>query len=249
MYGLLFFSQGVPLYAQVSPAGRDSVMQPVPLRYPFKDQGAVPLLNPPQSALFLHQPSNIQRTIEYDPTNNEYIIYEKIGNLNYRLPYVMSPQQFRKWQYDEAMRQYWREKASGNAVSYRSSLIPKLFVGGEAFDRIFGSNTVNIVPQGSAELIFGINTSRIDNPALSEKLRKVTTFDFKEKIQMNVSGTVGDKLKLGINYNTEATFDFENQVKLEYTGKEDEIIKKIEAGNINFPLRGHLSAATKASSV
>ncbi len=247
MYGLLFLLQRGPLYAQVSPSGNDTTTtSPVQLRYPFKDQGAVPSLNPLQSGLFLHLPSNIQRSIQYDPENNEYIIYEKVGGLDYRLPYVMSPESFRKWQYDEAMRQYWREKASGNAVSYRSSLIPKLFVGGEAFDKIFGSNTVNIVPQGSAELIFGINTSRIDNPALSEKLRKVTTFDFKEKIQMNVSGTVGDKLKLGINYNTEATFDFENQVKLEYAGKEDEIIKKIEAGNINFPLSGTLITGSQS---
>ena len=247
LYGLLFFLQGGLLYAQVKPAAADtSGLRSAPLRYPFKDQGVVPSLNAPRSGLYLHLPSNIQRDIQYDPQNNEYIIYEKIGNMNYRLPYVMSPEQFRKWQYDEAMRQYWREKAGGNAVSYRSSLIPKLYVGGEAFDRIFGSNTVNIVPQGSAELIFGINTSRIDNPALSEKLRKVTTFDFKEKIQMNVAGTVGDKLKLGINYNTEATFDFENQVKLAYTGKEDEIIKKIEAGNINFPLSGTLISGSQS---
>jgi len=245
--GLLFLLQGGVVVAQVSGGGRDtSRLGQVPLRYPFRDEGVVPSLNAPQSGLYLHLPSNIQRTIEYDPKTDQYIIYEKVGNLDYRLPVVMSGEEFRKWQYDEAMRQYWKEKASGNAVSYRSSLIPKLYVGGEAFDRIFGSNTVNIVPQGSAELIFGINTSKIDNPALSEKLRKVTTFDFKEKIQMNVSGTVGDKLKLGINYNTEATFDFENQVKLEYTGKEDEIIKKIEAGNINFPLSGTLITGSQS---
>ena len=53
-----------------------------------------------------------------------------------------------------------------------------------------------------------------------------------KKIQMNVTGTIGDKMKLGVNYNTEATFEFENKTKLEYTGKEDEIIKKIEAGMV-----------------
>jgi len=247
--GLLFFLQGKSVWAQVNNAGADSAShaQTPLLHYPFHDYPGNPLLQEGSSGLYLQLPSNIQRSIEYDPKTNEYIIYEKIGNnFNYRLPYVMSQEEFRKWQYDQAVRQYWTQKAHGNGDSYRRSLIPKLYVGGEAFDRVFGSNTVNIIPQGSAELIFGANTSRIDNPALSEKLRKVTTFDFKEKIQMNVAGTVGDKLKLGINYNTEATFDFENQTKLEYTGKEDEIIKKIEAGNINFPLTGTLITGSQS---
>jgi cell surface protein SprA len=90
---------------------------------------------------------------------------------------------------------------------------------------IFGSNVVNIQPQGSAELIFGINTVKNERPDIQEELRRTTTFDFQEKIQMNVTGTIGDRVRLGINYNTEAMFEFENQTKLEYTGSEDEIIK------------------------
>lgn len=59
-------------------------------------------------------------------------------------------------------------------------------------------------------------------------------------IQMNVIGKIGDKLKITTNYNTGAVFNFENQVKLDYTGYEDEIIKKIEAGNVSLPLKGSL---------
>ena len=246
--GLLLILQGATARARVNATRQDtsvSVTTPT-LHYPFRAYEGNPLLQQSPSGLYLKLPSNIHRRIEYDPKTNEYIIYEKLGKLDYRMPYVMTADEFEKWQYDQAIRHYWQQKASGNIGNFNTSLIPKLYVGGEAFDKVFGSNTVNIVPQGSAELIFGINSSRIDNPALSEKLRKVTTFDFKEKIQMNVAGTVGDKLKLGINYNTEATFDFENQTKLEYSGKEDEIIKKIEAGNINFPLTGTLITGSQS---
>ena len=65
-------------------------------------------------------------------------------------------------------------------------------------------------------------------------------FDFKQKIQLNVSGSVGDKMKVNMNYDTEATFDFENQLKLDYSGKDDDIIKKIELGNVNLPLTSSL---------
>ena len=111
---------------------------------------------------------------------------------------------------------------------------------GETFDRIFGGNEIDIRPQGSAELSFGINRSTRDNPALPANQRSTTTFDFDQQIQLNVVGHIGEKLKISTSYNTEATFDFENQMKLEYTGYEDEIIQKIEAGNVSLPLKGQL---------
>ncbi|MEO8760525.1 MAG: cell surface protein SprA, partial [Bacteroidia bacterium] len=60
------------------------------------------------------------------------------------------------------------------------------------------------------------------------------------KIQLNIVGKIGEKLKLTTNYNTEASFDFENQVKIQYAGTEDEILKKVEAGNVSLPLNSAL---------
>jgi cell surface protein SprA len=194
----------------------------------------------PSSPLFLNKPSNITTRVDYDGRNNQYIIYQKIGSLDYRKPVYMNADEYRRYEFEQAMREYWDASLRGDASGYRSSLIPQIEVGGETFDRIFGSNIINIVPQGSAELIFGINISHTENPTLSERLRTIPTFDFQEKIQMNVTGTIGDKMQLGINYNTEAMFEFENRTKLEYSGKEDEIIRKIEAGDVTLPLNGTL---------
>ena len=163
------------------------------------------------SPLFLSNPSNITTRVEYDGRNRQYIIYQKAGTLDYRPPVYMSPEEYRRYEFNQAMREYWDATLRGDASGFRSSLIPQIEVGGETFDRIFGSNVINIVPQGSAELIFGINISHTENPTLSERLRTIPTFDFQEKIQMNVTGTIGDKMQLGINYNTEAMFEFENR--------------------------------------
>ena len=192
------------------------------------------------SPLYLSDPSNIRTTSVFDPINNQYIIFQKIGDLDYRRPIYLTPIEFRKYEFDRAMRAYWDASLKGDVQGFKSSLIPQLEVGGETFDKVFGSNVINIIPQGSAELIFGLNISHTENPSLSERLRTVPTFDFKEKISMNVTGTIGDKVNLGINYNTDAMFDFENRTKLEYSGKEDEIIKKIEAGDVTLPLNGTL---------
>lgn len=206
----------------------------------LRDVSGIPWENRSESALYLNNPSNISSSVVYDPGRNEYVIYQKVGSFDYRTPVRMSPEEFRKYQFDKEMREYWESRIRGDEPGFRSTLIPRIEVGGEAFDKIFGSNVINIIPQGSAELIFGINISRTENPALSEKLRTIPTFDFKEKIQMNVTGTIGDKMQLGVNYNTDAMFDFENRTKLEYSGKEDEIIRKVEAGDVTLPLAGTL---------
>ena len=206
----------------------------------LKDVSGIPWESKQKSPLFLDNPSNIKSTVIYDPEKNEYIIYQKVGSFDYRTPVHMSPEEFRKYEYTRAMRDYWQSRISGDESGFRSTLIPQIEIGGAAFDKIFGSNTINIIPQGSAELIFGINISRTENPTLSEKLRTIPTFDFKEKIQMNVTGTIGDKMELGVNYNTDAMFEFENRTKLQYSGKEDEILKKVEAGDVTLPLTGTL---------
>ena len=206
----------------------------------LQNDPALPWEKKPSSPFFLNNPSNIRETVVYDAEKNEYIIYKKAGSLDYRPPVHMSPEEFRKYEYSRAMRDYWQSRITGEETGFRSTLIPQIEIGGAAFDKIFGSNTINIIPQGSAELIFGVNISHTENPTLSEKLRTIPTFDFKEKIQMNVTGTIGDKMELGVNYNTDAMFDFENRTKLQYSGKEDEILKKVEAGDVTLPLKGTL---------
>lgn len=231
---LLFLSNGVVKAQDIDP---DSTIN---LRYPFKDRSGIPWEAESSSPLNMGMPSNFFREAVFDADRNEYIIYERIGGLDYRKPVYMSPEEYKRYVFERSVRDYWKFKITGDESLFRSSLVPDIHFGGEAFDKVFGSNVINIIPQGSAELIFGINISRTENPTLSEKLRSIPTFDFQEKIQMNVSGNIGDKMQLGVNYNTEAMFDFENRTKLEYSGDEDEIIKKIEAGDVTLPLSGSL---------
>ena len=234
-----------PVYAQQTVS--DSTRATMPdLPYPIPADQGNPLLKRPDSPLFLKNPSNLSSEVIYDTESDLYIIRDKVGGLDYGMPTVMTPEEYRRYHFEQSMREYWQMRASGTDIGSHTSLIPKIYIESEAFDKVFGTNTIDIKPQGAAELIFGINSSKIDNPQLSEKLRRVTTFDFQEKIQMNVTGTIGDKMKLGVNYNTEATFDFENKTKLEYSGKEDEIIKKIEAGNVTLPLSGSLITGSQS---
>lgn len=215
---------------------------PITLPYNFNDESTGDPLNYPNSGgLMLNNPSNVNTNVDYDPTTGQYNVNQTMGGMNYRPPTYLDSEEYQKLMFDKQVKDYWNARSHAESQnSQTKTAIPKLHVGGEIFDRIFGGNTVDIRPNGSAELIFAYNGTKTENPAIPVKNRKVNTFDFDEKIQLNVVGKIGDKLKLTTSYNTEATFDYENQMKLEYTGYEDEIIKKIEAGNVSLPLNGSL---------
>jgi cell surface protein SprA len=233
----------IPVFSQ---AGQDRAKDSSGLRYPFKDEVRFPFSNSGLSSpLYLQNPANVVQTIVFDPVTNQYVFSEKVGQLNFRPPSSMSVKEYLQYDRKTSVNNYWLQKSKETTAPQRSPLLSNIKMG-ESFDKIFGTDAISIVPQGSAELIFGYSMSRIDNPALSEKNRKNGSFLFKEKIQMNVTGSIGDKMQLGINYNTEASFDFENKTKLEYSGKEDEIIKKIEAGNVSFSLPGTLITGSQS---
>lgn len=217
------------------------------LRYPFSRNRRYPFTQfTPDSPLWGKKPSNVEKQIVYDPVTDTYQFSEKVGNTYYTRPNTLDRESFAEYQSRRSIKDYWRLKTSADRINEQSGFIPEINIGGAAFDKVFGSNTINITPSGSAELIFGFNMNKIDNPTLTEKLRRTPSFTFEEKILMNVAGSIGDKMNLDINYNTEATFDFENKTKLEYSGKEDEIIKKIEAGNVSLPLTGSLITGSQS---
>jgi len=173
-----------------------------PLPFPFKDLPVFGHTKQDSLNLFLNNPSNIKYEIEYDPVTGQYVFYKKMGKLNYRLPQTMSLDDYVKYDFENSVNSYWKQRSRIQDMDNNGSLIPQLTVGGETFNRIFGGNTINITPQGYVEVSFGYQMNATENPAIPERLRKVPTFDFDEKIQINVMGQIGTKMNMKVNYNT-----------------------------------------------
>ncbi len=205
----------------------------VELPFPTTDQNAPNLNN--NDRFNLNLPSNIETEIRYNPATGMYDVYQKIGDKFYRYPTSMTRAQYLDYLNQKALDNRIFEMNQDENQSSQD-LIPSLKVGGKGFDNIFGGDQISIRPQGSAELRFGLNVSLYKNPAIPIKNQRVTTFDFQQNIQLNLVGQIGDKLKIEIAQNTQATFNFKNQVKIAFTGYEDDIIQKIEAGNVSLPL-------------
>ncbi len=192
--------------------------------------------------LDLRNPQNMTSEVEYDVDHNHYVIRSKAGDSELGVPLILTPEEYTEWSLKRSINEYYREK--------NRSLLTK---DSEDFDftnmqfdlgpaeKIFGKGGVQIKTRGSAELSLGMKYTNVQNPTLSERMRKSLAFDFDEKINLSVNGKIGDKMDLNMNYNTDATYDFDSKkIKLKYEGKEDEIIKLLEAGNVSMPSNSSL---------
>ncbi len=222
------------------------------LKYPVSDLPSVPQVGQPDTeGMGLPMPANFEYTTQYDAATNSVTIYRRIGGIDVRLPYTMTLQEYLNQDTRRSIMNYWQTRQSQNGSQQtdqgQGGLINSNWqVQNEAFSSVFGGNQINMRLQGMAELKIGIQQTKIDNPTLQERMRKTTNFDFDQTIQMNLNAQVGERLKLGVNYNTQATFDFENQLKLDFSGSEDDIVKKVEAGNVTLPLPGTLITGSQS---
>ncbi|MBC3846127.1 cell surface protein SprA [Winogradskyella echinorum] len=196
--------------------------------------------------LNMPNPNSIVSKYTYDPILDRYIYTEKIGNFNINYPLILTPKEFRKLVLEEQLKEYYKrmaDAASGKKEGTeedQKNLLPEFYVNSGLFETIFGGNTINVVPQGSVDVDLGVLFSKQDNPTFSPRNRTNFTFDFDQRIGLSLLGKVGTRLQVTANYDTEASLDFQQLVKLEYTPTEDDIIRKIEVGNVNMPLNSSL---------
>lgn len=191
-------------------------------------------------------PNSIVSKYTYDPITNRYIYTESVGKFNINYPIILTPDEFYRLVAQENLKNYYKQKIDAydgkkeGADGLQKNLIPDLYVDSDFFETIFGGNTIEVIPQGSVELDLGILFSKQDNPSFSPRNRSTFNFDFDQRINLSLLGKVGTRLQVTANFDTQATFDFQNLIKLEYTPTEDDIIQKIEVGNVSMPLNSSL---------
>ncbi|MDE5607907.1 MAG: cell surface protein SprA [Muribaculaceae bacterium] len=218
-----------------SPAFVDSVMMPFPVQQTVPQ--SYEQLMSDQFAADLATPSNIKTVTEFDPETGMYVIRTKVGNFDIATPFMLSEKQYNNMQLKQSMQQYYQKRNSeaflGNEKNPFNPLDMHFAIG--PLEKIFGPGGVQLTTQGSVQLKMGIKSNKTDNPSLSLTARRKTYFDFEQKIQATISASVGDRMKFNMTYNTDATFDFDSKnLKLAYEGKEDDIVKLIEAGNVSM---------------
>ena len=216
------------------------------LRFPIYDKTGDPMIdyNRPRS-IDLNDPKNETKGFEYNPDSNRYDYNNRLGNDFLRNPTYLTLDEYEKYRGKTDEDSYWQRRLDGLMLFNKTPELPQMYKEG-LFDRIFGGSSIQVRPQGNVDVTFGGTWQNIKNPTLTQRAQKYGIFDFDMQMNINLLATVGDKLKLNISNNTKATFDYQNVQKLDYSGKEDEMLKKIEAGNVSFPLKSNLISGVQS---
>ncbi len=199
----------------------------------MQDRYGDPYSYPNRNTFDFRDTAYLKRTIEYDPKTKQYYIVEKIGDKYYRTPTSFSMEEFLRLQGKRDEEEYFRRRSAMLADMNRRMFRPKFKVNNGWFNRIMGTDSsgkvkVDIKPSGYVDILAGYQGQNIKNPTIPERARKNGGLDFNMNSQLQVDANIGNKLKLPINYNTLANFEFENQLNLNYLGEPDQIIKQFQ---------------------
>ncbi len=223
-----------PAYIKYVPSSRPSFNSTDRLGDPFSNRTS-------SSPLLFGNPSNLELQYEIDTSFN-YTISERMGAIYYRPISLVSFSEYDRYQTEMLLKSYWKGRgaeADGETALTGRRLIPKIYIS-PVFDRIFGGSYVEINPRGLVNLDFGGKFQKIDNPNLPLRQQRNGGFEFDQQISMNVVGKIGEKLKVTANFDNNNSFDFQNNLKVEFTGFEEDIIKKLEIGNVSMPISNSL---------
>lgn len=193
----------------------------------------------------LPNPTSILEGYTYDPQTDRYIYTATVDGFNINYPLILTPEEYEKLATKEAIRKHFYEKGLAaddkkGTDQAKRNLLPKYYVNSKFFEAIFGGNTIDVKPTGTVEVDLGVRFTKQDNPSFSPRNRRTTAFDFNQRISVGLQGKVGTRMNVNINYDTQSTFAFQNLIKLDYSPTEDDILQKIEVGNVNFPLSNSL---------
>ncbi len=213
----------------------DSVPLPMPIA-PLVPRSYEDLMRD-EMAFDLESPSNITTSADFDPATGCYIVHTRLGDIDIATPFMLTVEQYNNWQFRRSMQRYYRERNTALVTDKEKqpfNIFDMNFALGP-LEKIFGPGGVSLKTQGSVQVKMGVKSNKTDNPSLSLSARRKTYFDFEQKIQATIQAGVGDRMKFNMTYNTDATFDFDSKnLKLAYEGKEDDIVKNIEAGNVSM---------------
>lgn len=178
-------------------------------------------------------------SIDFDTTSLSYTLHERVGDFDVRYPVKLNFDEYRAARLSSDMDENWndliQQRARADERRRRGGLGFNIVVPGgrqSAFRTIFGKNEVDLRVNGTADIHAGFDYRKSDQQVSITGKPSQLDPEFKQDLSLGITGTIGDKLRINVNYDSRNQFDFQNQLKLEYTGYEDEIIQKIEAGNV-----------------
>jgi cell surface protein SprA len=206
----------------------------------------------PSPEIFVHKPYPLflnvesaayKREVSLDSTGRFVTVHETVNGVDVKVPVTMTLDDYTKMRYEEEKRNNWRSMVYDYKLGKVKDDIANLFgtltnisipMPANPLLSIFGKNVINLKISGQVDIHAAFMSQSSDQQTQSALDQTQNTPNFNQDVAITVNGTIGDKLKISADWNTQRTFEYENQLKINYTGYDDEIVQSVEAGNVSM---------------
>ena len=203
-------------------------------------------MNGSRTPVLKNRLSSLKRTVEMDSTGENINFTEQLGDMNFRLGNYLPLDEYIRSRHAYKMQDLWiqttvsklEETSQGKRGSGGFRIDIPVEIKSKAFQKIFGSGTVGLDVSGEINIKGGFRNEKRSEVKSALNRGSDNSFKMEQTQRFRVQGHIGDKVTIGIDQDSERTFDFDNNIKLQYEGYEDEVVQSIEAGNISLSLPG-----------
>ncbi len=224
---------------------RDSSARIAQFTYVRKDNPMAEGTYHKEHPLFLSAPPVVKYQASLDSTKWVYRLRRTVDENDSRIPTDVPFEEYSSLRLKQSVRQNWElmSQSYSQQIDAKTTLsdlmgsitkidvpIPK-----NPIFSIFGPNIIKLSVNGAIDIHAGFRNTKYDLATSNPLGQSQSTPDFTQQIQVTVDGEIGDKLNIAADWNTQRTFDYENQLHVKYTGYEDEIVQSVEAGNVSLP--------------
>ncbi|MBU0692177.1 cell surface protein SprA [bacterium] len=196
-------------------------------------------------ALFKSSQQLVVQRIEIDSLMTTATFRTQFRLLEIQQPSIMSYETYKQMRLRKDIQDLYREE-------YAMHFLPQAKAGGgegiaidvpfriksKAFRRIFGGDNIGLRVSGQITIDGKLSQQKLGQVSQATQQDKSTSFHIDMQQRFSITGKVGEKVEVKVDQDSERLFDFENSIMLTYTGNENEIIKKVEAGNVSLNMSG-----------
>jgi hypothetical protein len=195
------------------------------------------------SYIFQFAKSSYRREISFSSKDDYIILTDFYGNYKLSTYQTMSLTNFVNFRRGYALNDSWKNDLSQSvgskdtdpnkaAVQLNLPDLPDWSKG------IVGEGRSNIKVTGSRSISFSGRSEWEDNLVNTGtfKQSKFPTLQMIQQSRFKVTGTIGSKISVEVDQDSQRQVDLANTIKLRYQGNEDDILQTIEAGNTNLSL-------------
>jgi len=221
-----------------------------------RDAAMVDAIQPKSHPLYLPDPALVRMQHDLDSSQYAYRVRRTFDKVDTRIPLDLTFEEYRRLRMRQTIRKNWEtlaqayeietEKKKGLGELFGQVTNIEIPVPKNPLFSIFGPNIIRLQINGAVDIHGAFRNTKSDlfvNNPLGQSRNEP---DFSQEVQVNVKGEIGDKLKIDADWNTQRTFEYENQLKVRYTGYEDDIVQSVEAGNVSLTTNSSFISSSQA---